>query len=58
MHRATRNPLFLIGIPLALLGVSAGIANLLDGEMVSFSALGLLIQGLAFMLAGWLQRGR
>ena len=58
MHRATRNPLFLIGIPLALLGVSAGIANLLDGEMVGFSALGLLIQGLAFMLAGWLQRGR
>lgn len=58
MHRATRNPLFLIGIPLALLGISAGIANLLDGEMVGFSALGLLIQGLAFMLAGWLQRGR
>lgn len=58
MHRALRNPLFLIGIPLVFLGFSAGIADLLEGEIFSFSALGLLIQGLAFMLAGWLQKDK
>ncbi|MGH8388219.1 MAG: hypothetical protein ACRESJ_22485 [Pseudomonas sp.] len=58
MNKAVRNPLFLIGIPLAFLGVSVGIKDLLEGQMVGFSALGLLIQGLAFMLAGWLQRKR
>ncbi|WP_415763103.1 hypothetical protein [Pseudomonas sp. CP4] len=58
MGKAFKQPMFVVGLPLAICGLVFGLNGLLVSGTFAYIAPGLLIPGLAFMLIGWLQRNK
>ncbi|UST86948.1 MULTISPECIES: hypothetical protein [Pseudomonas] len=58
MDKAFKQPMFVVGLPLAICGLVFGLNGLLASGTLAYVAPGLLIPGLAFMLIGWLQRNK
>lgn len=58
MDKAFKQPMFVVGLPLAVCGLAFGLDGLLVSGTFAYVAPGLLIPGLAFMLIGWLQRNK
>lgn len=59
MHKASRDPMFICGIPLISFGYYFGLPDLTsEGGVVMDVAPALLITGFAFMLIGLLLRRR
>lgn len=59
MHKASRDPMFICGIPLTVFGYYFGLPDLTsEGAVVMGVAPALLITGFAFMLIGLLLRKR
>lgn len=55
MEKVFRNSLFLVGLPLAICGLTFGLTGLMTTQTLVYAAPGLLIPGLVFMLIGWRQ---
>jgi len=55
MDKAFRNSMFLVGMPLAICGISFALTGILTERTFAFIAPGLLIPGVVFMLIGWKQ---
>lgn len=58
MDKAFKQPMFVVGIPLAVCGFVFGLNGLITERTFAYIAPGLLIPGLAFMLIGWMQRNK
>lgn len=58
MDKAFKQPMFVVGLPLAICGLVFGLNGLLISGTFAYIAPGLLIPGLAFMLIGWLQQNK
>ncbi|MDR6162850.1 hypothetical protein [Pseudomonas fluorescens] len=58
MDKAFKQPMFVVGLPLAICSFVFGLNGLLASGTLAHVAPGLLIPGLAFMLIGWLQRNK
>lgn len=58
MGKAFKQPMFVVGLPLAICGLVFGLNGLLVSGTFAYIEPGLLIPGLAFMLIGWLQRNK
>ncbi|MCR8931882.1 MULTISPECIES: hypothetical protein [unclassified Pseudomonas] len=58
MDKAFKQPMFIVGLPLAICGFVFGLTGLLASGTFAYVAPGLLIPGLVFMLTGWLQRNK
>lgn len=58
MDKAFKQPMFVVGLPLAICGFVFDLNGLLVSGTFAYVAPGLLIPGVAFMLIGWLQRNK
>ena len=58
MNEAFRNSIFVIGIPLAILGLGVCLNHLLRGERVGYLAFGVFVSGCTLLLVGWMQRNK
>ena len=56
MDKAFKQPIFVVGIPLAVCGFAFGLSGLLVEQTLAYVAPGLLIPGVVLMLIGWMRR--
>jgi mannose/fructose/N-acetylgalactosamine-specific phosphotransferase system component IIC len=58
MDNAIRNPMFVTGALLAIVGLGVCLNRLLRGDSVGYLAFGLFVSGCTLLLVGWMQRNK